>query len=304
MGTLRGYNDGVVHNYPQRRVLGSTHWAIQKKDFFIDPERVYVSGQMAAWALRYGDLYAAVFSNAHANFSIGKVPQQHGWKWGPYPKGSKNWLGTDQWEYMNLPKWIRENPKKELPFWICHPAYGAYPNHTVGDFGFMPWPEMIHAMHVTKRAFAANWSSNGPGSVSRFYALVPQIRLNQSLPAFQNCSLDHSPGDGDHADAEKGGGINLYQFWEPASIKDEPGSWEVTLYVHGNCGRQSLTTDMTPRRCQKLRAQPGDTFKWTNTDLASGKKIQEGTAKADKWGLVTVPGLTISKGKNRIRISK
>ena len=44
-----------------------------------------------------------------------KEGQKHGWKWGPYPKGSKNWQGIDQWEYMNLPKWIRENPTVELP---------------------------------------------------------------------------------------------------------------------------------------------------------------------------------------------
>ncbi|HRT95861.1 MAG TPA: hypothetical protein P5532_15635, partial [Planctomycetota bacterium] len=115
IGTLRGYDDGVVHNYPQRRVLAAAAWAVASPDLLVDPERVSIWGQFAGWALRHGDVFSAVMSNGHCNLAIGKVPQQHGWKWGPYPKGSKNWLGIDQWEYMNLAKWVRENPTAELP---------------------------------------------------------------------------------------------------------------------------------------------------------------------------------------------
>lgn len=313
-GTLKGYTDGVVHNYPQRRVLGATRWAIAQPEFFIDPERVCLTAQFAHWGLRYGDLFAVVASNAHANFAIGKVPQQHGWKWGPYPKGSLNWLGIDQWEYMDLPKWIREHPEIELPYWICHPAYGAYPAHTIGDFGFMPWPEMIHAMVSTKRAFAANWSSNGPGPVGPLYALVPRIRLRQSLPAFANCSLDHSIGDGDHEDAQKGGGINLYQLWEPETILDRPDRWEITLTVRPDCAFSDLTTDVTPRRCQKFKAKPGETLRWSlsRTDQEDGatatagtrnsQPLQEGTATADRWGLVSVEKIKLAKDKRRLAV--
>jgi len=304
IGTLRGYEDGAVHNYPQRRVLGAAHWAIEKEDFHIDGERVSVYGQFGWWALRHGDLFAAVMSNGHANMAIGKQAQKHGWKWGPYPAGCKNWLGIDQWEYMNLPKWIRENPTVELPFWICHPAYGAYPSHTIGDFGYAPWPEMLHAMATTKRAFAANWSSNGPGPVGPLYDLITRIKLHQSLPAFTNCSLDHSPGDCDHADAEKGGGINIHQRWEPETIVDEPDKWEATVFVHDGCPYDDLTTDLTPRRCQQFKAQVGQRLRWTNTLEAGGKAIQSGTAVADRWGLVTLEGLEITKAKHRIKISR
>ncbi|MBM4038447.1 MAG: hypothetical protein FJ290_08025 [Planctomycetes bacterium] len=304
IGTLRGYDDGVVHNYPQRRVLGAAAWAVAERGLFVDPERVAIWGQFAGWALRHGDVFSAVMSNGHGNLAIGKVPQQHGWKWGPYPKGSKNWLGIDQWEYMNLPRWIRENPTIELPYWLCWPAYGAYPAHTIGDFGFMPWPEMIHAMAVTKRAFAANWSTNGPGPVGPIRDLVSRIRLHQSLPAFTNCSLDHSPGDGDHDDAEKGGGINLYQLWDPETLVDEPDRWGITLYLRDDCPYPDLTTDLTPRRCQKFKAKPGESFKWTHSSLDDAKQLQSGTATADKWGLVTIGKLTLSKVKSRVRLSK
>jgi len=317
IGTLRGYDDGVVHNYPQRRVLAATAWALavgaplvgapagQPQGLpLLDPERVSLWGQLGGWALRHGDVYAAVMSEGHCNFAIGRIPQQHGWKWGPYPKGCKNWLGVDQWEYMDLPKWIRENPTAELPYWLCWPAYGAYPDHTVGDFGFMPWPEMIHAMASTKRAFAANWSTNGPGPIGPLRELVPRIRLHQSLPAFTHGSLDHSPGDGDHADSEKGGGINLYPLWEPETIVDEPDRWEITLYLRDDCPYPDCTTDVTPRRCQKFRARRGEAFRWTHALLEDKAPLQSGSAKADQWGLVTMEGLKLTKSKSRICLSR
>jgi hypothetical protein len=303
IGTLRGYDDGVVHNYPQRRVLAAAAWAKWNPSLFVDPERVFLWGQMAAWALRHGDVFSAVMSNGYGNLAIGKEAQKHGWKWGPYPRGSRNWLGVDQWEYMDVAKWVRENPTVELPYWLCWPAYGAYPSHTIGDFGFMPWPEMIHAMASTKRAFAANWSTNGPGPVGPLRQIVPRIRLHQSLPAFGRCSLDHSPGDGDHADAQKGGGINVYQAWEPESIVDEAGRWGITVHLRDDCPASTCTTDLTPRRCQKFKAKEDEEFRWAATS-PDGRTLQSGTATADAWGLVTIQGLALSKAKVRVAITR
>jgi len=302
IGTLRGYGQGVVHEYPQRRVLAATWWATGNAKLDIDPRRVSIWGQMAHWALRWGQIYSVVMSNGYGNLTIGKEAQKHGWKWGPYPKGSKNAAGADQWEHMNLAKWVRENPTVELPYWLCWPAYGAYPSHSIGDFGFMPWPEMLHAMASTKRAFAANWSTNGPGPIGPLRELVPRIRRDRSLPAFGNCSLDHSPGDGDHDDAEKGGGINLWQLWEPETVVDWAKRWEVTVRLRPDCPYESCTTDITPRRCQAFRATPGEEFTWTHTAADGGKMLQSGKAKADPWGLVTIEKLKLTKQASRVRL--
>jgi len=319
IGTLRSYHQGVVHNYPQRRVLGAAAWGVWKKDFFVDPQRVYVWGQLNSWALRHGDVFAVVMSNGYGNYAIGKLAQNWSWQWGPrdQPLGSKNSAGVPQWVYMDLPKWVRENPKVELPYWLCWPAYGAYPNHTVGDFGFLPWPETLHAMHSTKRAFAAVWNSNGPGRIRGLLPLVTRIRRDQSLPAFGRCNLDASPGDGDHADAQKSGGINLYQLWEPETIVDEPARWEITLKLRKDCPADVCVTDVTPRRCQAFKAEPGAAFAWTVTDLPPDGKaepgrpappwepreLQSGRAVADQWGLVTAEGVRIPRAGCRLRIA-
>jgi hypothetical protein len=166
----------------------------------------------------------------------------------------------------------------------------------------MPWPEMIHAMASTKRAFAANWSTNGPGPVGPLRALVPRIRRDQSLPAFTGCSLDASPGDGDHADAEKGGGINIYQLWEPETIVDQPGRWEITVFLRDDCPYPDGTTDLTPRRCRKFQAKPGERFQWTATAGDDDKPLQSGQAVADRHGLVTIGGVVLRKTPTRIRL--
>ena len=305
MGTLRGYDQGVVHNYPQRRVLAAAAWGVWKKDLYVDPQRVYYWAQLGSWALRHGDVFAVVMSNGYGNPAIGKQAQKHASKWGPpnVPEGSKNWLGVPQWPYMDMARFVRDNPTVELPYWLCWPAYGAYPSHTIGDFGFLPWPEMFHAMASTKRAFAATWNTNGPGAVRGLHQLVTRIRRDQAVPAFTNCNLDASPGDGDHADAEKSGGINIYQLWEPETIVDEPGRFEITLHLRDDCPEPVCITDLTPRRCQQFRAKPGERFQWTLA-APDGAVRQKGAAAADQWGLVTVEKLKILADKSRLVIQR
>ncbi len=325
LGTLRGLDEGVVWNHEQRRVLAATAWAAQRRDLFVDPERLYVWGQAAGWALRHGELFAVVMSNGHNNFKTSREGRKHFWRFG-LPEHSKNWLGTDHLDYLDLASWVRENPAVELPYWVCAPAYGAFPDHTLGDFGFKPWQEFIGAMKDTRRAFAAVWMSNGPGLVWGVWReMVPKITLHQSLPAFSNCSLDTSPMT-DHPKgsyypgrfdqdfqkyADKEGGINLYQRWDPEGLVDEPHRWAVTVWLagpdeHGQYGSPagSATSDVTPRWCRQFKPSPGERFRWTNTSLANGKLLQSGTAAADRWGLVTVPGAVVSRGKSRIEITK
>ena len=108
-------------------------------------------------------------------------------------------------------------------------------------------------------------------------------------------------GDGDHDDAEKGGGINLHQLWDPETLVDEPTRWEITLYLRDDCPYPTLTTDLTPRRCQKFKAAPGQAFKWTNR--SDDKEVQSGTVAADQHGLITIKTVKVTKGKNRLRVS-
>jgi hypothetical protein len=48
--------------------------------------------------------------------------------------------------------------------------------------------------------------------------------------------------------------------------------------------------DVTPRRCQKFKAKPGESLQWTTSDGRNGKLT------ADKNGLATVTGVRIQPG--------
>jgi hypothetical protein len=325
LGTLRGLDEGVVWNHEQRRVLAATAWAMEKSGLFIDPERIYLWGQFGGWALRHGELFAVVMSNGHNNIKTSREGRKHYWRWGQ-PDHGENWLGMNHVDYLDLADWVRKNPTIELPYWVCWPAYGAYPDHSLGDFGFKPWQDFIGAMKETRRAFAAVWMSNGPGLARGVCGdMVPRIRLHQSLPAFSNCSLDTSPQtdrpkgsyrpgryDEDFQKyADKEGGINLYQRWDPNSIVDEPKTWAVTVWLvspnkRGEFGSpaDSATMDVTPRRCRKFKAKPGEQFFWTNTSAEDDRTIASGKVTADKWGLVTVKQVMIDKAGNRIIIKR
>ena len=55
-------------------------------------------------------------------------------------------------------------------------------------------------------------------------------------------------------------------------------------------------------RLQKLKVAPGAAFAWTNTSLADGEVVQEGKAAADEHGRVTLEKVTVTKGRNRIKL--
>ncbi len=308
--TLKSYAQGVVHNWGQRRTLALVAWA--KRAFPVDPERVVVEGQFSLWALRYPEIFAGVVGDAYANFNKGREAQKHGPTWGPYPQGSKNFAGEDQWDYMNICKYVRENPTVELPYYVSRPTGSSH----VGDIGPWAWPELFRALHDTKRAFSARWGGPWAGAPVAGTVMVGRIGLHQSLPAFGNCSLDGCPGDGElnpggvGGDGDPVGDINGWLVWDTEDIVDEPGRWEMTVYLYGGEGREkynacpadACTADLTPRRCQKFKAKPGQSFQWTLSGKPDGQVLQSGTAEADKWGLVTVQGLKLGKDPRRLSI--
>jgi hypothetical protein len=145
------------------------------------------------------------------------------------------------------------------------------------------------------------------------------IRLDRSLPAFTNCSLDDDPGTAtrmkepkevtigeeknkDTYDRDSVGQVNLYLYWRSEDIVDTPDRWEMTVGLTDTAPKDQCTVDITPRRLQHLKILPNRTYKWNNT--CEGKVIQTGAATADKYGLVTIRGALVNKETNRITISK
>ncbi len=93
LGTFKAYDQGVVHNWAQRRTFALIAWA--KRQWKIDPENVTCRGQFCCWALRYPEAFASVVGDAYGNMNKGREVQRHGPLFGPYPAASRNWAGIE-----------------------------------------------------------------------------------------------------------------------------------------------------------------------------------------------------------------
>jgi hypothetical protein len=181
-------------------------------------------------------------------------------------------------------------------------------SHT-SEMSFAALPRYKRALMDTKQPFAAgiskvSWGDRTPAALGEYRAGRLKILRDQSKPAFANCTLDDNPGCGDIRSGDAVGMLNGYLLWDPAGIVDEPGRWEMTVYLHAKAPLDACKVDLTPRHCQRFRAKPGEKFNWTNTDLAGGHVIGQGQIAADEHGLVTLKQLTVAKGRNRIEVSR
>ena len=155
-------------------------------------------------------------------------------------------------------------------------------------------------MMDTKRSFVFN-------SLLVQTVMEPKLRLNQSLPAFANCSLDDNIGNGCmQVGKPLTGTLNAYLLWDTDTIVDEPDRWEMAVWLDKSAPLPDCTVDLTPRRCQKFKAKAGAKFTWSNFEPKDKeqKELQSGTAEADSIGLVTLKQITVTKNRNRITIKK
>jgi len=312
--TLRGLRQGRWVPQVQHRQEALIAW--MKKHWPIDPQRIHVN--MGVWGMmemERPDLYAWVNGWCQPNFTQGFQCFNHArGAWGAPGvyrgrKGSENPFVRNDYAAH-----IADDPRAETPYLVHHSSTGAHNT----EMGWPPFPKFFRAMMKAKRPFSASWGKHSwvwPATPVYRAVMGGQIaiRRDQSLPAFANCTLDDNPGNGDLASGDNAGQINGYLLWDPSTIADEADGWAMTVWVDASARLTDCTVDLTPRRCRKFKAKPGQAFKWTNTLLpaqasgatapaAAGKPVQSGTAKADKYGLVTIDGLKLTKGEHRIAI--
>jgi hypothetical protein len=198
---------------------------------------------------------------------------------------------------------VLDNPEKELPFFHVHVGWGMHST----EMGWPPFPRFVRVMMDTKRAFAMH--SAALGEAMRLGII--DLRRDQALPAFGNCSLDDNIGEGDLLSGEPFGQINAYLVWESATIVDEPGLFEITVWLWGGDSQRrgaapldACTVDLTPRRCQRFKPKPGDVISWTSLNLATGAEAHSGRLTADSLGLATIRSLAVTKEKHRIILKR
>jgi len=312
-GTFKPFTRGVVHPYTQIRYLSFLFdFAVPR--YNIDTERIMVAGSSmggsgaSTWGLRSGHIFANIFSwvGVHIPRESPDFEKSYMSSWGDtslhsiysneglerfgypvvYPSDSVN-----VWDYWDNTKFLAANVKTETP-WMTY-ANGNN-DHAIG------WPQAwknTNAMIATKRGFNFRWALQGHASVVNYIKI--DYQKNKSYPCFTNGSLDQTPviTPGDAPDT---GSINLSVRWDPATNVDNPSQWEMTMWLASSAAQLTQTVDVTPRRLQQLMHGAGSTYTW---DLVEGATtVASGNAIADSNGLITIPGLTLSKTQRTLKI--
>lgn len=312
LNTWKSWSEGVVHDYSQQRILSFVKWLGTKRR--LDPNRMFTAGSSMGgsgspnFGIRHADRIAWVVSwvgvhdpRRSPQFK-GSYEQVYGrCDWAlPFQDGR-----TAAFDYFNDNWYLKQDPARDTPL-ICFSN-----GKNDGGIGWPQARDFWKALQDTRRPHVFIWGQGGHGQ----RALLPgpnpgerelgvDVRLNRTLPAFTNCSLDDNPGDGDPKDGDAEGQSNLYLYWDSDAdaMVDEPDRWAMTLRLNKKSPKPECTVDVTPRRCQQFKARPGERFRWTNTPAGESTAVQSGEIAADRWGLVTVPRMEVRQDGNRLTI--
>ena len=66
--------------------------------------------------------------------------------------------------------------------------------------------------------------------------------------------------------------------------------------------QDTCLVDITPRKVQHFKPDPGTLLSWENRDFETGDVLESGEITVDEWGLFTIEQTMVSKEKNRIVI--
>jgi hypothetical protein len=303
-GTLRSFRETRLDYYPERHLFHVIAWA--RRRWRVDPARISgTKGMSIHLAIRHPEVFRVFWPDRPEFYSndFDSKWNPRGWNLarvlGP-PELVRTPDGSPAWDIYNVAWYMARDPGRDIPFMGCLFSQPKDGNHGA-EYGWQDDPKGWAALQQHRQPYVAQWGHQG-GIDTEVRRGLWDLRWDRSVPAFSNCSLDNSPGNGDPDDGDPWGQINGYLFWEYETIVDEPGRWEMTVYLVPGCPEARCTVDLTPRHRSRFHPKAGAKFRWTNTDVATGKPLQSGTVTADRSGLVTLEALIVTKGKNRIRI--
>jgi len=293
-GTLRAATECKVDYFSERYMDTIIKWVMSR--YRIDRSKIH--GSLMYFGLRHPEIFPKM--------SFGTYTATYDYRWAPGspshlgPEGIKTVDGEDAWAMYSVGGYVGKYPGRDIPFLICISGTGKDRGHT-SEFGWQDDPRGWRALMDARQPFAAAWSGNW-----RHYpvfARFEQMTWDGPVPAFSHCSLDNNPGSGDPASGDYYGQINGWLLWEDEGYVDEPGRFELTVFLDESCPRERCTVDLTPRHCGKFKPRTGQKYNWTNT-TPDGRRAGSGTVTADQWGLVTIEKLTVTKAKHRITIER
>ncbi|MHC4715817.1 MAG: alpha/beta hydrolase [Planctomycetota bacterium] len=348
-GTSKTFGDGYVRPFTMNRTFGFLEWAttqwkdapemVRKHWRKLDLTRVFTAGSSMGgsgapmFGIRYGGRVAWSLGWVGVHIPA-ESPQFTGSYRGNYgrrdPKITLADGRTSPWDHFSDVWWLRKNVKAETAFIMA--------SNGKSD-GAIGWPQAVkfaRALQETRRPHLFNWGPGGHGTRTLIGANFNlDVRTDQTLPAFTNCSLDQDVGTAtkrsdeeiaalkarlleqaraagknmerfkpgvSRFDGDDSGSYNGHLWWKTDDVVDQGGAWEMTVILKPGAPKDSCTVDLTPRRLGKFRTPGGRRFKYTVTHLRSQRVAASGQATADEHDLLTLKQIPLVKGDNRVKI--
>ncbi len=324
--------DAIV-NYTEQRILRMIR-ALQRQPpgAAVDLNRIYVYGQSMggsgalALALRYPNVFAAAFaSQPMTDYATSGDGGGLDWredveaKWGARAlnlpvllDGPAGWAdllkpydGTGVWTWQNhrvnattrigeesAPFGITHGTNDDVVEWFTQgrPVYGPL------DASRRCWGGLVTDADHTWIGFEGLPPNIAPVDWAPF-ANFRAVR-RETVPGWSRDSRDLA------SPPTQSGGYHLgldwsasWNAWDGPPV-DSATAWQMSLRAVDG---QSHTVDLTPRRTQSFRPEPGAVATWRNRRVADGVQIQTGTATVDAFGLVTASNVAVGPGGNRVR---
>lgn len=171
----------------------------------------------------------------------------------------------------------------------------------------IPWennPPFYKAMNRARQGLSVYWNNGGhgmqqeaPTDVRAWGQRLCRFRLDQSFPAFSNCSDDRDCGNGDPANGDLVGWINRGLDW--TDLVDTTREYALTVTADHPDLVYPVVVDVTPRRIQKFKPAPG-----APVQVSIGQQPPE-ELRADSAGRITIRSVRInSRAGTRIRLTR
>ena len=280
---------------PEKRVLDTLEWVVTH--YPIDRNRIYLTGLSMGGCgtlglgLPHGDVFAAIAAwvpagTEYTAFRMG---------WPPPLDANASQEAKDTWtrsiSAADLP-----DPPVVVDFSAQNDNWSktqdvllnaARAGHLAlvlgwGPFGHTTWRGPIEKFPLCEAALAFPWL---------------EIRKNAAYPVFTHATTDQRPpwlGSPDKFD--ESGQMNAWFRWK--NQRDEASGFTIRLWLAHPALRnpppmpESSTTDVTLRRLQRFKVQPGKTYAWQL--VRAGKPVAAGRIVPDAANLLTVPKLALT----------
>jgi pimeloyl-ACP methyl ester carboxylesterase len=281
----------------EKRLLETIEWVVTR--YGIDRNRIYLCGVSMggcgtlALGLPHGDIFAAIRVQVPAGTEYAAA------RMGGFPAAPA--ADATPAERATWTKTISSVSLPDPPVLVDFSAQN--------DNWSKTQPPLVHAAEAGHLPLVLSW---GPFHHCTFTSLVAKfpicdvalafpwfdIRKDEAYPVFTHASSDQrSPWSGDPANFDESGQINAWFRWKSES--DTPARFAMQLWLaHPEVSNppatmpDASTTDITLRRLQRFKPQPGASYTWQIT--RGGQSIASGKVTPDAANLLTIPRVTLT----------